>query len=72
MLLKDIFPQNTVDLEMLSKKGLKGLIYCFFVPKKKLYALSDKIGCMSQTNIDYVLKHNPEMAAEKVGLCPTV
>ena len=71
LLLKDIFPQNAIDLEMMSKSGVKGILYRYFRAKeKKLYALSDRIGCMSQANIDYVLKHNPEVSAEKVELCP--
>ena len=35
LLLKDIFPQNAVDLEMLSKKGTKGIIYRYFRRKEK-------------------------------------
>ncbi len=71
LLLKDIFPQNSVDLGMLSKGGIKGLIYKHFrKEEKKLYAISDKIGCMSQANVDYVLKHNPEVSAEKIEICP--
>lgn len=71
LLLKDIFPQNAVDLGMMSKSGVKGLIYKFFRNKeKKLYRLSDYIGCMSQANVDYVLKHNPEINPEKVEICP--
>ena len=71
LLLKDIFPQNAVDIGMLSKKGWKGIIYKYFRNKeKKLYALSDKIGCMSEANVDYVLKNNPEIPAEKVEVCP--
>lgn len=71
LLLKDIFPQNAVDLGMMKKRGVKGLLYKYFRNKeKKLYALSDKIGCMSQANADYVLKHNPEISAEKVEICP--
>lgn len=71
LLLKDIFPQNAVDLGMMSKTGPKSFIYRFFRAKeKKLYALSDRIGCMSQANVDYVLKHNPEVPAEKVEICP--
>ncbi len=70
LMLKDIFPQNSVDLGMLSKSGVKGLIYKYFRNKeKKLYALSDKIGCTSQANIDYVLKHNPSIPASKVEFC---
>lgn len=71
LLLKDIFPQNAVDIGMMSKCGIKGLIYKYFRKKeKKLYALSDKIGCMSQANVDFVLKHNPQVPKEKVEICP--
>ena len=71
LLLKDIFPQNAVDLGMLSKSGAKGILYKYFRNKeKKLYALSDRIGCMSQANVDYVLKHNPEVNSSKVEVCP--
>lgn len=71
LLLKDIFPQNAVDLGMMSKTGIKGLLYRYFRNKeKKLYAISDRIGCMSQANVDYVLKHNPEINPEKVEICP--
>ncbi|MBQ2757137.1 MAG: glycosyltransferase WbuB, partial [Clostridia bacterium] len=48
LLLKDIFPQNAVDLGMMAKHGPQGLLYHFFRRKeKKLYAISDRIGCMS-------------------------
>ena len=71
LLLKDIFPQNAVDIGMLSKKGLKGILYKFFRRKeKRLYALSDRIGCMSQANVDYVLRHNPEVDPAKIEVCP--
>ena len=63
LLLKDIFPQNSVDMGMLSKNGWKGVLYRYFRKKeKKLYQISDKIGCMSQANVDYVLKNNQELA----------
>ena len=71
LMLKDIFPQNAVDLGMMTTTGLKGLLYKVFRKKEKdLYAVSDKIGCMSQANVDYVLKHNPEIPKEKVEICP--
>lgn len=71
LMLKDIFPQNAVDLGMMSRTGAKGLLYQYFRRKeKKLYALSDRIGCMSQANVDYVLKHNPEIPQNKVEICP--
>lgn len=71
LLLKDIFPQNAVDIGMMRKSGVKGVLYKYFRKKeKKLYAVSDRIGCMSQANVDYVLKHNPEVSAHKIGICP--
>lgn len=71
LLLKDIFPQNAVDIGMMSKSGAKGMLYKYFRRKeKKLYALSDHIGCMSQANVEYVLKHNSEIEKYKVEVCP--
>ena len=71
LMLKDIFPQNALDMGILRKSGWRGILYRFFRKKeKKLYALSDRIGCMSQANVDYVLKHNPEIASEKVEIFP--
>ncbi len=71
LMLKDIFPQNAVDLGMMKATGPKSFLYRFFRKKEKvLYAFSDKIGCMSQANVDYVLRHNPEVSAERVEICP--
>ena len=71
LLLKDIFPQNAVDLGMMRKTGVKGAIYHYFRRKeKKLYGLSDYIGCMSPANVKYILKHNPEIAPNKVEVAP--
>ena len=71
LLLKDIFPQNAVDLGMMSKRGIKAPIYWYFRRKEKqLYALSDRIGCMSQANVDYVIRHNPEVDPDIVEVCP--
>lgn len=68
LLLKDIFPQNAVDLNMFSKRNP---IYWYFKRKeKKLYKISDYIGCMSQANVDFVLNNNPEISPEKVEICP--
>ncbi|MGK0553065.1 glycosyltransferase family 4 protein [Macrococcus capreoli] len=56
LLLKDIFPQNAVDLNMFKKNGL---IYKLFRNKEiKLYNVTDYIGAMSQENINYIKKHN--------------
>lgn len=71
LLLKDIFPQNAVDIGMMSKTGLKGILYRHFRRKEKtLYRVSDHIGCMSPANVRYLLHHNPEIAAEKVEVAP--
>lgn len=68
LMLKDIFPQNAVDLEMFSKKSF--LYRMFRRKEEKLYELSDFIGCMSPANCEYVLKHNPAIDAAKVEICP--
>ena len=71
LLLKDIFPQNAVDMGMISKTGLKGFLYRHFRnQEKRLYSISDRIGCMSQANVDYVIKHNPEINPAVVEVCP--
>lgn len=71
LLLKDIFPQNAVDIGMISKTGLRGFIYKIFRNKeKKLYKISDFIGCMSQANVDYIIKHNSEICPDTVEVCP--
>lgn len=68
LLLKDIFPQNAVDMGMMKAGGL--LHRQFAKKEKKLYAVSDKIGCMSQANVDFVLKHHPEIDKQKVEINP--
>ena len=71
LLLKDIFPQNAVDMGMLSKTGVKGVLYNMFRRKEEeLYRISDYIGCMSPANVRYVLDHNPEVDSEKVEVAP--
>lgn len=71
LLLKDIFPQNAVDIGLMSVNGIKGLLYKHFRnQEKKLYRASDHIGCMSQANVDYVIKHNPELDLNKIEVCP--
>lgn len=71
LMLKDIFPQNAVDMGMMSKLGAKGVLYRYFRRKeKKLYQVSDYIGCMSPANEEYVKKHNPEVDGAKVELSP--
>lgn len=68
LILRDIFPQNAVDLGMLKKSGL--IHYYFRRKERKLYAKSDAIGCMSQGNVDFVKLHNPKVQSEKLHLLP--
>ncbi len=71
LLLKDIFPQNAVDMGMMSKTGVKSVLYRHFRKKEKqLYKISDHIGCMSRANVDYVIKHNPDVDIQKISICP--
>lgn len=71
LMLKDIFPQNAVDLGMFSKRGINGILYKYFRNKeKRLYAISDVIGCMSPANIHYLIHNNPEVNPSKVEICP--
>lgn len=71
LLLKDIFPQNAVDIGLMSTSGPKGLLYRFFRRKEKaLYRISDHIGCMSPANVEFVLKHNPEISRDRVEVAP--
>jgi glycosyltransferase involved in cell wall biosynthesis len=70
LMLKDIFPQNAIDMGMMKKNGVMGLAWRYFRKKeKKLYNNSDYIGCMSPANCKYVLEHNSEINKQKVGIC---
>lgn len=68
LLLKDIFPQNAVDLGMMRKGGW---LHNFFSKKeKKLYEISDIIGCMSPANVQFIKDHNPTINPAKVEVNP--
>jgi glycosyltransferase involved in cell wall biosynthesis len=70
LLLKDIFPQNALDIGLLKKVGLLRIFYNYFRKKEKqLYLSSDYIGCMSKNNRDYILSHN-KINPEKVHINP--
>lgn len=67
LMLKDIFPQNAVDLGMMHKGGL---LHRYFARQEKtLYDISDYIGCMSAANVSYLLEHN-NVNKDKVEICP--
>lgn len=68
LLLKDIFPQNAVDIGLITKGSL--LHKYFATREKKLYMLSDHIGCMSQANVDYLKDKAPYIPKERIEVCP--
>jgi glycosyltransferase involved in cell wall biosynthesis len=68
LLLKDIFPQNAVDLGVIKKTGI---LYKYFKWKEKsLYLVSDYIGCMSKKNMSYILEQNKYLNKNWVEVCP--
>jgi glycosyltransferase involved in cell wall biosynthesis len=68
LLLKDIFPQNAVDLGMIKKGGL--LHRYFRMREKRLYRQADYIGCMSPANADFIAAHNSGLPGGKIEVCP--
>lgn len=66
--LKDIFPQNAVDLGMFGEKSIFN--WHFRRKEKALYKVSDYIGCMSPANVRFVLDHNPEIEPTRVEVAP--
>lgn len=68
LMLKDIFPQNAVDIGLIHRNGL---LRRYFKNKEiKLYKNSDVIGGMSQGNVDYILTNNPYLENNKVEIFP--
>ena len=71
LLLKDIFPQNAVDIGLMSRNGIRGLVYRYFRKKEiSLYRVSDFIGCMSPANVDYLCSHNTYYQKWRVEVAP--
>ena len=66
--LKDIFPQNAVDIGMFGEKSVFN--WYFRKKEKALYEASDFIGCMSPANVEFLLKHNPEVDSACVEIAP--
>lgn len=66
--LKDIFPQNAVDIGLFGEKSVFN--WYFRKKEKSLYKTSDYIGCMSPANVEFLLKHNPEVDEKRVEVAP--
>lgn len=67
LMMKDIFPQNGVDIGLYTKRH-PAYIY-FKWQANKLYKVSSKIGCMSNGNIEYLNKME-NVPLEKMELFP--
>ena len=71
LLLKDIFPQNALDIGMMTETGWKGFLYRRFRKQEiELYKESDYVGCMSPANVRYLLEHNAYLDPQKVEVAP--
>ena len=68
LMLKDIFPQNAVDLGIMKHNGL--LFRYFTAKERKLYRTADFIGCMSTANKNYIVNHNPWLDPRKLEIFP--
>lgn len=67
LMMKDIFPQNAVDIKIMKKNGV---IYRYFKYKeKKMYLIADRIGCMSEENLNY-LKNIEGVNENKLSIFP--
>ncbi|WP_303964806.1 glycosyltransferase family 4 protein [Sporosarcina ureae] len=68
LMLKDIFPQNAIDLGMMKRTSL---IYHFFKSKEhKLLQTADLIGCMSNANLQYIRAHNSWIESSRIEIFP--
>lgn len=68
LLLKDIWPQGSVDLKVFRKYSLP---WCYFrIHEKRLYRVADHIGTMSQMGAEYIRSKNSFISASKVEVCP--
>lgn len=65
LMLKDIFPQNAVDLQMIKKSSI---VYKIFRKKElETYKVSDLIGVMSGENKNHIIRHS-NVEKEKIHI----
>ncbi|SEW39812.1 glycosyltransferase [[Clostridium] fimetarium] len=68
LLLKDIWPQDAVDLGEMRKGGIVWSV--FRLLEKITYKNSDYIGCMSDANVDFIRKNNQYLSNKVIEVCP--
>jgi glycosyltransferase involved in cell wall biosynthesis len=68
LLLKDMWPYGFADFGVI-KEG--GMAYNYLLRhEKRIFEISDHIGCMSPKGVDFVLNNYPEMDRDKVEVSP--
>ena len=66
LILRDIFPQDAIDLGVMRD----GIAHRYFRRvERRLYRSSDRIGCMSQANVDHMTRH-AGVPASRLDLLP--
>lgn len=68
LMLKDIFPQNALDLGLMTKRN--PFYWWFKLQENKLYRTATSIGCMSPANSRYLQKHCTEIPNDKIHILP--
>lgn len=71
LLLKDIWPGSLSDLKLSGGKVVKFAVTKLFgLLENLLYKSCDWIGCMSDANVEYVIKNNPNVDNRKIHINP--
>ena len=68
LLLKDIFPDNIADLDLISRSSL--LFKIFKKKEKVLYKMCDYIGCMSPANLSYLIANHKDLDETRIEINP--
>lgn len=68
LLLKDIWPQGSVDLKVMKKYSLPWI--WLRRHEKQLYKAADFIGCMSPMGREYLITHNRFLKQSKIDVAP--
>ncbi|MBR6243976.1 glycosyltransferase family 4 protein [bacterium] len=65
LILRDIHPQSAASIGLIKHK----FMYDYLAKRAKIgYTIADKIGCMSQGNIDFIAANYPELNRQKLVL----
>jgi glycosyltransferase involved in cell wall biosynthesis len=68
LLLKDIWPQGSVDLSVFRKYSIPWMY--LRLHESKIYQTANYIGCMSPKGVDYIISNNSFISKSKVEVCP--